>query len=95
MHMLTPGVLRALTPSCPPASHRLTTFVVLIGAALLLISRGTDVADTLVCLGTLCGLAAAMTTNNASAAGEAWLAAVDVLLALQGAGPACTTEAQQ
>lgn len=62
MLTLTPGMLRALTPSCPPEMRvRLAMFISVAAATLTLLHSGLPVVDTLTLLAVMTTVTILMT----------------------------------
>jgi hypothetical protein len=87
MLVLSPEVLRRLTPSCPPLSERLLTLVTLGGLALLLrLAFDLDAVHTVGMLAALCVLA--VVTTTASSVTKNVFTVLRNVIALAGNSPA-------
>jgi hypothetical protein len=66
MFTLTPGMLRALSPACPPGMWlRLATFVVVATVTLTLLHSGLSLPAALVTLAVIAAVAILMTMTSA------------------------------
>lgn len=66
MFVLSPGMVRALLPACPPTWFRLATLAVIAGFALLMLGSGVPVNDVLVTLAVVCGLTLAVSATGSA-----------------------------
>lgn len=60
MQWMSPALRRALTPTCPHPWSRLAAWLLVATFAMLLLSRGLPVQDTLVVLGAVSSVAVAL-----------------------------------
>lgn len=91
MLVLSPEVLRRLTPSCPPISERLFVLVTLGALALLLrLAFGMDAVQTVALLAALCVLA--VVTTAASSVTMNVLSVLKNAITLASNGQATTVE---